>query len=176
MDRRERAAAAKIGRALIRTVERGRAEKDRKTCPRAWPMSLNEDRVALRQKRWRGVRLVIAAGGDRVRRLGRSLGALAVAYAAAGLRRSWLRPPCWRCAPARGGSAAGAAGRRRRARERPARAVVAGLPDPVVALDRDGRVLALNERARSLAPALRQGEPVSLALRMPELIEAIGRA
>jgi two-component system, OmpR family, phosphate regulon sensor histidine kinase PhoR len=56
------------------------------------------------------------------------------------------------------------------------RAVVAGLPDPVVALDRDGRVLALNERAHALAPALRQGEPVAFALRMPELIEAIGRA
>jgi two-component system, OmpR family, phosphate regulon sensor histidine kinase PhoR len=56
------------------------------------------------------------------------------------------------------------------------KAVVAGLPDPVIALDRDGRVIALNESARSLAPALRQGEPVSLALRMPELIEAIGRA
>jgi two-component system phosphate regulon sensor histidine kinase PhoR len=54
--------------------------------------------------------------------------------------------------------------------------VVAGLPDPVIALDRDGRVLALNEHARALAPALRLGEPVSLALRMPELIEAIGRA
>jgi two-component system phosphate regulon sensor histidine kinase PhoR len=56
------------------------------------------------------------------------------------------------------------------------RAVIAGLPDPVVALDRDGRVLALNERARALAPALRQGEPVAFALRMPELIEAIARA
>jgi two-component system, OmpR family, phosphate regulon sensor histidine kinase PhoR len=56
------------------------------------------------------------------------------------------------------------------------RAVVAGLPDPVIALDRNGRVLTLNEHARSLTPALRQGEPVSLALRMPELIEAIGRA
>ncbi|MGB6509511.1 MAG: ATP-binding protein, partial [Xanthobacteraceae bacterium] len=56
------------------------------------------------------------------------------------------------------------------------RAVIAGLPDPVVGLDRDGRVLALNERARALAPALRQGEPVAFALRMPELIEAIGRA
>jgi two-component system phosphate regulon sensor histidine kinase PhoR len=54
--------------------------------------------------------------------------------------------------------------------------MVAGLPDPVIALDRDGRVLALNEHARALAPALRQGGPVSLALRMPELIEAIGRA
>jgi two-component system phosphate regulon sensor histidine kinase PhoR len=58
----------------------------------------------------------------------------------------------------------------------PLRTIVAGLPDPVVALDREGRVLALNERARMLAPALRQGEPASLALRMPELIEAIGRA
>ena len=58
----------------------------------------------------------------------------------------------------------------------PLEAVVAGLPDPVIALDRNGRVLTLNDHARSLAPALRQGEPVSLALRMPELIEAIGRA
>jgi two-component system phosphate regulon sensor histidine kinase PhoR len=56
------------------------------------------------------------------------------------------------------------------------RSLVAGLPDPVVALDRDGRVLALNERARALAPALRQGEPVSFALRVPEVIEAISRA
>jgi two-component system phosphate regulon sensor histidine kinase PhoR len=56
------------------------------------------------------------------------------------------------------------------------RALVAGLPDPVVALDRDSRVLALNDRVRALAPALRQGEPVSFALRMPELIEAITRA
>jgi two-component system phosphate regulon sensor histidine kinase PhoR len=58
----------------------------------------------------------------------------------------------------------------------PLRAVVAGLPDPVIALDRDGRVLALNDGARSVAPALRQGDPVSLALRMPELIEAVSRA
>jgi two-component system phosphate regulon sensor histidine kinase PhoR len=56
------------------------------------------------------------------------------------------------------------------------RTLIAGLPDPVVALDRDGRVVALNDRARTLAPALRQGEPVSFALRTPELIEAIGRA
>jgi two-component system, OmpR family, phosphate regulon sensor histidine kinase PhoR len=56
------------------------------------------------------------------------------------------------------------------------RTFIAGLPDPVVALDREGRVIALNNRARALAPALRQGEPVSFALRTPELIEAIGRA
>jgi len=58
----------------------------------------------------------------------------------------------------------------------PLDAVVAGLPDPVIALDGNGRVVALNDRARSLAPALRLGEPASLALRLPELIEAIGRA
>jgi two-component system phosphate regulon sensor histidine kinase PhoR len=58
----------------------------------------------------------------------------------------------------------------------PLEAVIAGMPDPVIALDRNGRVLTLNERARALAPALRQGEPVSLVLRMPELIDAIGRA
>ena len=51
----------------------------------------------------------------------------------------------------------------------PLRAIVGGLPDPVIALDREGRVLALNEPARALAPALRQGEVVSLVLRMPEL-------
>ena len=58
----------------------------------------------------------------------------------------------------------------------PLHAIVSGLPDPVIALDRDGRVVALNEPARVLAPALRQGEPVTLALRMPELTEAIDRA
>jgi two-component system phosphate regulon sensor histidine kinase PhoR len=56
------------------------------------------------------------------------------------------------------------------------RSLVAGLPDPVVALDRDGRVLAFNDHARALAPALRPGEPISFALRVPEVIEAIGRA
>src|SRR5579862_309489 len=60
--------------------------------------------------------------------------------------------------------------------EDPLRSFVGGLPDPVIALDRDWRVLALNEPARALAPALRQGEPVSLALRMPELIESVRRA
>jgi PAS domain-containing protein len=39
----------------------------------------------------------------------------------------------------------------------PLRTIVAGLPDPVIALDRDGRVLARNEPARALAPALRLG-------------------
>jgi two-component system phosphate regulon sensor histidine kinase PhoR len=55
-------------------------------------------------------------------------------------------------------------------------AVLAGLPDPVVALDRNGEVIALNARASTIAPALRRGEPVSLALRVPEVLDAIRRA
>jgi two-component system, OmpR family, phosphate regulon sensor histidine kinase PhoR len=55
-------------------------------------------------------------------------------------------------------------------------AVLAGLPDPVVALDSRGDVVALNARAAAVAPALRPGEPVSLALRVPEVLEAIRRA
>jgi two-component system phosphate regulon sensor histidine kinase PhoR len=54
--------------------------------------------------------------------------------------------------------------------------VIAGIPEPVVALDRDGRVLALNAQAGSLAPALRRGDPASIALRMPELVQAIRSA
>src|SRR5580658_4734300 len=38
----------------------------------------------------------------------------------------------------------------------PLAAVIAGLPDPVIALDRNARIITLNERALSLAPALRR--------------------
>jgi two-component system phosphate regulon sensor histidine kinase PhoR len=55
-------------------------------------------------------------------------------------------------------------------------AAVAGMPDPVVVMDQDGRVLAFNAHAATLAPALRRGEPGSIALRMPELVEAVRAA
>jgi two-component system phosphate regulon sensor histidine kinase PhoR len=55
-------------------------------------------------------------------------------------------------------------------------AVIAGLPDPVIVLDREGRVLAFNPQAGLMASALRRGEPASLALRVPEMVEAIRRA
>ncbi len=55
-------------------------------------------------------------------------------------------------------------------------AVIAGLPDPVIVLDREGRVLAFNPQDGRMAPALRRGEPASLALRAPEIVEAIRRA
>src|SRR6516162_507427 len=54
--------------------------------------------------------------------------------------------------------------------------IIDALPDPVVALDATGAVLALNGEARRIAPALRQGEPISLGLRMPALIAAVRRA
>jgi two-component system, OmpR family, phosphate regulon sensor histidine kinase PhoR len=55
-------------------------------------------------------------------------------------------------------------------------AVLAALPDPVIALDRSSEVVAFNARAATVAPALRRGEPVSLGLRVPQVIEAIRRA
>ena len=54
-------------------------------------------------------------------------------------------------------------------------ALIAGLPAPVIVLDRDTRVLGFNARAGTLAPALRRGEPASLALRVPEVVDAIRR-
>jgi two-component system, OmpR family, phosphate regulon sensor histidine kinase PhoR len=136
-------------------------------------MSLAEDRALLSARRWRGAFVILASAA--VFAALAIAGALAASYAVAGFAIV----------------AAAAVLGLRSAREQNRfsqpiasaetdedllRAVVAGLPDPIVALDRDGRVLALNDRARSLAPALRQGEPVALALRMPALIEAIGRA
>jgi two-component system, OmpR family, phosphate regulon sensor histidine kinase PhoR len=55
-------------------------------------------------------------------------------------------------------------------------ALVAGMPDPVVVLDGEERVVAFNAGASALAPALRRGGPASIALRTPELVEAIRNA
>jgi two-component system, OmpR family, phosphate regulon sensor histidine kinase PhoR len=55
-------------------------------------------------------------------------------------------------------------------------ALIAAVPDPVVALDRNGLVVAFNAPAGAIAPALRRGEPASLALRMPAVVDAIRRA
>jgi two-component system phosphate regulon sensor histidine kinase PhoR len=55
-------------------------------------------------------------------------------------------------------------------------AVIAGLPDPVVALDRAGRVVAFNAPASQVAPTLRRGEFGLIVFRMPEVADAIRRA
>src|SRR5271170_6566720 len=123
-------------------------------------MSLNESRATF-ATRQSGARFVIVAAAIVFASLAIA-GALAVVYAILGF-----------CVMAAAALLTVHAGEQRNRLAQPVAArtvdplaaVVAGLPDPVIALDRDGRVLALNEPARSLAPALRQGEPVSLSLR-----------
>jgi two-component system phosphate regulon sensor histidine kinase PhoR len=51
--------------------------------------------------------------------------------------------------------------------------MIAGLPDAAIVLDRDTRVIAFNEAARVIAPALARGAAASLALRVPEVVEAV---
>ncbi|HEY6022609.1 MAG TPA: ATP-binding protein [Pseudolabrys sp.] len=54
--------------------------------------------------------------------------------------------------------------------------LIAGLPGAAIVLGREGRVIAFNEAATGIAPALRLGEPALIALRMPDLVDAIRRA
>src|SRR5687768_3993202 len=51
--------------------------------------------------------------------------------------------------------------------------VILALPDPTILLDGDGRVIAMNASASSVMPSLRRGGPVALALRIPDVIDAI---
>ena len=137
-------------------------------------MSLNEAGRAPANSRWRGIRVVIVAAaivfGGFV-----ALGAISSGYGLLGFVILALAALLANRATEEAGRLVRPVAVAERAGE-PLEAVIAGVPDPVIALDRNGRVLTVNESARSLAPALRLGEPVSLALRMPELIEAIGRA
>lgn len=54
--------------------------------------------------------------------------------------------------------------------------LIGGLPNPAIVLDREGRVLSYNAAAAGIAPALRRGDPALIALRMPELVDAVRRA
>src|SRR5262245_26782487 len=54
--------------------------------------------------------------------------------------------------------------------------LIDGFPEAAIVLDHEGRVIAFNDIAISIAPALRRGEPALIALRMPELVDAIRRA
>jgi len=137
-------------------------------------MSLDDDLIASRKSGWRGARFVTLTAAIVFAGLV-LLNALAIGYAVAGFALVTAAAFLARRAGEESGRLARPAAVSERAGD-PLEAVVAGLPDPAIALDRNGRVLAFNERARSLAPALRRGELVSLALRMPELNEAIGRA
>ena len=55
-------------------------------------------------------------------------------------------------------------------------AVISGMPDAAIVLDREGRVISFNNAARMIAPALARGAPASLALRVPEVVEAVREA
>jgi two-component system phosphate regulon sensor histidine kinase PhoR len=55
-------------------------------------------------------------------------------------------------------------------------AVLSALPDAVIALNEEGRVVAWNAPAKKFAPALARDIPLSLALRSPDVIEAVRRA
>ena len=138
------------------------------------PTGLNEDHAPLGKWRWRRAQLVVVAAA--VVFAGMVIvGGLAIGYALSGFAIVAvagflaLRVGAGNVSPVQSPAVSDRA-------SDPLRIIIAALPDPVIALDRDSRVLALNEPARALAPALRQGEPVSLALRMPELIDAISRA
>lgn len=54
--------------------------------------------------------------------------------------------------------------------------IIDALPTPIVVLDSRLIVLGFNTAARALVPALRAAEPLSLALRIPEVLEATRRA
>src|SRR5687768_9247736 len=51
--------------------------------------------------------------------------------------------------------------------------LIGSLPDAAIVLDREGRVVAFNPQARVIASALARGAPASLALRAPEVVEAV---
>jgi len=51
--------------------------------------------------------------------------------------------------------------------------LIASLPDAAIVLDRDTRVIGFNAAARVIAPALSRGAAASLALRVPEVVEAV---
>jgi two-component system phosphate regulon sensor histidine kinase PhoR len=138
-------------------------------------MSLTEEPAATWRTRVAGARVVIAAAALVFAGLALA-GMLTVALALTGFLILTAAALIAAPATASGRPAAASVAAADRDGGDSLRTVIAGLPDPVIALDRDGRVFAFNERARVLAPALRAGEPVSLALRMPEVVDAIGRA
>lgn len=54
--------------------------------------------------------------------------------------------------------------------------IIAGLPDAVIVLDGERRVMAWNPPAQRFAPGLARDVPLSLALRNPDILEAVRQA
>ncbi len=53
--------------------------------------------------------------------------------------------------------------------------LVGAMPEPALIVDADGRLCAANKPALQLLPALKIGEPLVLALRSPDVLDAIRR-
>ncbi len=52
-------------------------------------------------------------------------------------------------------------------------AVISALPEPAIALTTDSLVVAFNGTVQQIAPGILSGEPLSFALRVPDVLEAI---
>jgi len=57
--------------------------------------------------------------------------------------------------------------------DRAVEAVVSDLPDPTIILTPESMVVAFNESAQEITPGILRGEPISFALRVPNVLEAI---
>ncbi len=57
--------------------------------------------------------------------------------------------------------------------DRVVEAVISGLSEPAIALTPDSLVLAFNESVQQVTPGISRGEPISFALRVPDVLEAI---
>jgi len=57
--------------------------------------------------------------------------------------------------------------------DRTVEAVVSSLPDPTIALTPDSIVVAFNASVQQITPGILRGEPISFALRIPNILEAI---
>jgi two-component system phosphate regulon sensor histidine kinase PhoR len=57
--------------------------------------------------------------------------------------------------------------------DRTVEAVVSDLPDPTIVLTPESTVVAFNESAQEITPGILRGEPISFALRIPNVLEAI---
>jgi two-component system, OmpR family, phosphate regulon sensor histidine kinase PhoR len=57
--------------------------------------------------------------------------------------------------------------------DRTVEAVVSDLPDPTIVLTPESAVVAFNESAQEITPGIVRGEPISFALRVPNVLEAI---
>ena len=60
--------------------------------------------------------------------------------------------------------------------DRAVEAIISGLADPAIALSPDGLVVAFNASMQHITPGILRGEPISFALRVPDVLEAVRAA